>query len=131
MQLCLRNPQIALQRRSCFSTPPGELILKSKNGSEIITINVPVVFMARYVMVLRSATSLRGALEGVGPENPKKSRPKPLSISAIKTTGTLVVLCTQVLLCTVVCCCLLLCDVVCCVLLCVRGVGRSPCSCVV
>ncbi len=34
-----------------------------------ITINVPVVFMARYVMVLRRATSLRGALEGVGPEN--------------------------------------------------------------
>ncbi len=34
-----------------------------------ITINVPVVFMARYVMVLRGATSLRGALEGVGPEN--------------------------------------------------------------
>jgi hypothetical protein len=25
--------------------------------------------MAQYVMVLRSATSLRGALEGVGPEN--------------------------------------------------------------
>ncbi len=25
--------------------------------------------MARYVMVLRVATSLRGALEGVGPEN--------------------------------------------------------------
>jgi hypothetical protein len=35
----------------------------------IITINVPVVFMARYVMVLRGATSLRGALEGVGPKN--------------------------------------------------------------
>jgi hypothetical protein len=35
----------------------------------IITMNIPVVFMARYVMVLRGATSLRGALEGVGPEN--------------------------------------------------------------
>jgi hypothetical protein len=35
----------------------------------IIIINVPVVFMARYVMILRGATSLRGALEGVGPEN--------------------------------------------------------------
>ncbi len=35
----------------------------------IITINVLVVFMARYVMVLRGATSLRGALEGVGLEN--------------------------------------------------------------
>ncbi len=34
-----------------------------------ITSNVPVVFMARYVMVLRSATSLLGALEGVGLEN--------------------------------------------------------------
>ncbi len=34
-----------------------------------ITIHVPVVFMARYVMVLRGATSLRGALERVGPEN--------------------------------------------------------------
>jgi hypothetical protein len=37
--------------------------------SLIITINVPIVFMARYVMVLRGATSLRGALEEVGPEN--------------------------------------------------------------
>jgi hypothetical protein len=35
----------------------------------IITINVPVVFMAQYVMILRGATSLRGALEGVCPEN--------------------------------------------------------------
>jgi hypothetical protein len=34
-----------------------------------ITINVPVVFMSPYLMVLRGATSLRGALEGVGPEN--------------------------------------------------------------
>ncbi len=34
-----------------------------------ITINVPVVFMARYIMVLRCATSLQGALEGVDPEN--------------------------------------------------------------
>ncbi len=101
----------------------------------IETINVPVVFMARYIMVLRGATSLRGALEGVGPENrdffwpwseasaiwAQKSRDfhspphpmtrvmmlhpsNPLSISAIKTTGTLVVLCTRVLLlCVVVC----------------------------
>ncbi len=35
MQICLRNPRIALLRRSCFSTLPGELILKSKNGSEV------------------------------------------------------------------------------------------------
>ncbi len=33
------------------------------------TTNVPVVFMAVYVMILRGATSLLGALEGVGPEN--------------------------------------------------------------
>ncbi len=38
------------------------------DGRVTITINVPVVFMAGYVMVLRGATSL--------------------SISAIKTTGT-------------------------------------------
>jgi hypothetical protein len=101
-------------------------------------------------MVLRGATSLRGALEGVGPENrdffgpwngtskasaiwaqksqdfqgPPLPMPqimmlhpsKPLSISAIKTTGTLVVLCTRVMLCSVV--------------VCKRG-GRPPCSCVV
>jgi hypothetical protein len=36
---------------------------------ENIPIYVPVVFMARYAMILRGATSLRGALEGVGPEN--------------------------------------------------------------
>ncbi len=107
-------------------------------------------------MVLRHATSLRGALKGVGPENrdffglwngtsevsaiwaPKRHHfqcppllmpwvmmlqpSKPLSISTIKTTGTLVVLCTQVLLCTVVvCCCVLLCVVVCCCVLEGRG----------
>ncbi len=98
-------------------------------------------------MVLRRATSLRGLLEGgfwaqiapasLVPFQGKKvlifrAHPfqvmmlqpsKPLSISTIKTTGTLVVLCTQLLLCGVVVCC--------CVLLCVRGVGRSPCSCIV
>ncbi len=41
----------------------------SKMPLHALTINVPVVFMARYIMVLRGATSLRGALEGVGPEN--------------------------------------------------------------
>jgi hypothetical protein len=40
-----------------------------RQGRPIITINVPVVYMARYVTGLRRATSLRGALEGVGPEN--------------------------------------------------------------
>ncbi len=39
----------------------------AKIGGDIITINVPVVFMARYIMVLRGATSLRGAFGGVGP----------------------------------------------------------------
>ncbi len=39
------------------------------NNRCINSYNVPVVFMARYVMVFRGATSLRGALEGVGPEN--------------------------------------------------------------
>ncbi len=38
-------------------------------GKFILTINVSVVFMARYVMILRGATSLRGELDGVGPEN--------------------------------------------------------------
>jgi hypothetical protein len=33
-----------------------------------MTIIVPVVFMVRYVMILRGATSLN-VLEGVGPEN--------------------------------------------------------------
>jgi hypothetical protein len=38
--------------------------------TSIITINVPVVFLWRGTCaVLRGATSLRGALEGVGPEN--------------------------------------------------------------
>ncbi len=52
----------------------------------VITINVPVVYMARYVMVLRRATSLWEALEGVGPENRdffgpwNGNRPKKVSI---------------------------------------------------
>ncbi len=41
----------------------------SSSSSSRLTINVPVVFMVRYIMILRGATSLRGALEGVGPEN--------------------------------------------------------------
>jgi hypothetical protein len=51
--------------------------------SILITINVPVVFMARYVMVLRGATSLRGALEGMGPENRAISGPKKVEIIEI------------------------------------------------
>ncbi len=79
--------------------------------------------MARYVMILRSAIALRGALEGVGPEN------RDLFASAIWAQkrfsghwGTLVVLCTRVLLCAVVyCCCVLLSVVGCPCVLCVVG----------
>ncbi len=39
----------------------------------ILTINVPVVFMARYIMVLRGAKSLQGALE-LGPEMARAKR---------------------------------------------------------
>ncbi len=48
-------------------------MLSTANNFEI-AINVPVVFMVRYVMVLRSATSLRGALEGMGPEMARAKR---------------------------------------------------------
>ncbi len=59
--------------------------------------------------------------------------PKKIMSQSFLNNGTLVILCTRVLFCTVVvCCCLLLGVLVCCcVLLCVRGVRRSPCSCVV
>jgi hypothetical protein len=94
-----------------------------------ITINVPVVFMAWYIMVLRGATSLLGALEGVGPENQDFFGPTPsnapnnyvahlktiLSISAIKNNRYI----GNFMYTSVV------------VLFCVRGMGRSPCSCVV
>jgi hypothetical protein len=55
---------------------------------------------------------------------------KKIRSQSFLNSGTLVFLCTRVLLCTVVeCCCLLLGVLVCCcVLLRVRGVGRSPCS---
>jgi hypothetical protein len=58
---------------------------------------------------------------------------KKIMSQSFLNSGTLVILCTRVLLFTVfVCCCLLLGVLVCCcVLLCVRGVRRSPCSCVV
>ncbi len=36
---------------------------------EKLTINVPVVRMARDVMILMGANPFRGALEGVGPKN--------------------------------------------------------------
>ncbi len=69
-------------------------------------------------MVLWGATSLRGAWKGWALKietflGPKKSNApsndvaplKPIKYKPIKTTGTLVVLCTRVLLCVVVCCC--------------------------
>ncbi len=43
--------------------------VKETVSEDGLTINVPVVFMAQYIMVLRSATALRGALEGVVAEN--------------------------------------------------------------
>ncbi len=142
-KICRRFLKVELWRRRNGHGDNGhEIMYKTtlqKESKDRITINVPVVFMARYVMVLRGATSLRGALEGVGPENrdffgpwngrskasaisSQKSRDfqgpplpmprvmmlhpsKPLRTSAMKTTGTLVVLCTRVLLCSVVVCC--------------------------
>jgi hypothetical protein len=84
-------------------------------------------------MVLRGATSLRGALEGVGPENRDFFGPKKVEssndVAPLKTSKykrhkinwyigsfmypSAVVLCCCVLLFVVVCCCLLLCVVVC------------------
>jgi hypothetical protein len=77
---------LQLSQYSQTKLQPNYFILKESNQYTVITINVPVVFMARYIMILRGATSLRGALEGVGSENldffgprschlgPKKSR---------------------------------------------------------
>jgi hypothetical protein len=56
--------------RNMFYEPEPPSMCKLQIAADLLTINnVPVVFMARYVMVLRGATSLRWALEGVGPEN--------------------------------------------------------------
>ncbi len=52
--------------RAYITSSPVELV---SINTHILAINVPVVFMVRYVMVLRGATSLRGSLEGVGTEN--------------------------------------------------------------
>jgi hypothetical protein len=58
---------------------------------------------------------------------------KKIMSQSFLNSGTLVILCTRVLLCTVIVCyCLFLGVLVCCcVLLRVREVGRSPCSYVV
>jgi hypothetical protein len=71
--------------RQCILTPHhgSSLLHTIVFKSYVLIINVPVVYLARYVMVLRHATSLRGALKGADPENrdcslpfqgPKKSR---------------------------------------------------------
>ncbi len=41
----------------------------TKVRSKNLIINVPVVHMARDVMILKRANPFRGPLEGVGPEN--------------------------------------------------------------
>ncbi len=58
----------------------------------MITINEPVVFMARYIMVLRGATSLQGHWKGWALKIDASAI--WAQKSAIKTIGTLVVLCT-------------------------------------
>jgi hypothetical protein len=100
--------------------------------------------MVRYVMVLRSATSLRGALEGVGPENrdffgpksechlgPKKSRFSGLTpsnapsndVALLKTIkykrhkNNWYIGSFMYLSAVVYCCCVLLSVVVCCCVL--------------
>jgi hypothetical protein len=73
-------------------------------------------------MALASLVPFQGPkksrFSGPTPSNVPRNDVAPLKIityQAIKTTGTLVVLCTRVLLCSVVvCCCVLLCVVVCC-----------------
>ncbi len=66
---CKYEPKLFLQI-SVWLSKNAEFHADFKSLEKVvITSNVPVVFMARYVMVLRSATSLRGALEGLGPEN--------------------------------------------------------------
>jgi hypothetical protein len=57
--------------------------------ADSLTINVPVVFMAWYVMVLRRATSLLGALEGVGPKKSRFSGPTPSNAPSNATLGVL------------------------------------------
>ncbi len=47
-----------------FQTSQKSRIFWPMAKPSLITINVPVVYKARYVMVLMRATSLRGELEG-------------------------------------------------------------------
>ncbi len=65
-------PEYLLTQYSCKETSPPLLHTTTHNSTQIhTTTNVPVVFMARYVMILRGATSLLGTLKGVGctPQN--------------------------------------------------------------
>ncbi len=73
--------------------------------------------MARYVMVLRSATSLLGALEGVDLENFQYKCQKNNWYIGSFMYPSAVVYCCVLLLCVVVCCCVLLCVAVCCCVL--------------
>jgi len=68
-KLCICNDKSDRQNKTCHSVLLPRLGDVLNKQPAVVTINVPVVFMARYIMVLRSATALRGALEGVGPEN--------------------------------------------------------------
>jgi hypothetical protein len=57
--------------RSCSRTPEHD------PGSTTVTINVPVVYMARDVIILMRANPFRGPLEGVGREN--QGSPLPMA----------------------------------------------------
>ncbi len=66
------DPQVATLAKTRFNPSfSGNFIflLNIDKVRYLLTINVPVVFMARYVMVLRGAKSLRVTLKWVGPEN--------------------------------------------------------------
>ncbi len=99
-----------------------------------ITINVPVVFLARYIMVLFWAQmALTSLVPFQGPKKSRFSGPTPSNaprndVAALKTIKYKLhknnrYIGSFMYPSAVVYCC--------CVLLCVRGVGMSPCSCVV
>jgi hypothetical protein len=116
----------------------------------LLTINVPDVFMAWYIMVLRGATSLLGALEGVGLKistflGPEMARAKRVPFGPIRPTPSNALSNDVAPLKTIMykrhknnwyigsfmypnavvyCCCVLLCVVVCCCVL--EGRGGLP-----
>jgi hypothetical protein len=81
-------PEYLLTQDSCKETSPTLLHTTTLHNCTRVhkTTNVPVVFMARYVMILRGATSLRGALDStfLGPNGTRFARaisgPKKVSI---------------------------------------------------